>query len=223
MLKRLNTGLMLLGFVAPSMGDIIVGQVDDFEDGTVMGWGKSPTATNPAFNVPFGGPDGAGDNYLQNDSTGTAGPGSKQIIFNQTLEWTGDFTAAIGIRVDMRTFGTGFQPMRIALNEGIGFDNVYASANAFLLPDDGQWHTATFLFSDLVPATDSPVPTLTLAQVLSNVGQTRILAAPNPTLRGDTVAATVDFDNIVAIPEPATWIMALLGAAVLATGRLRRA
>ncbi len=44
--------------------------LDDFEDGTVMGWTQGNNSPDPPTNIPDGGPDGIGDNYLETRSMG---------------------------------------------------------------------------------------------------------------------------------------------------------
>lgn len=63
--------IMIAAFVAPVRA-IVVGQIDDFQDGSTQGWGGYAVPTN----VPTGGPSGAGDKYLKltsNVSQGSAG------------------------------------------------------------------------------------------------------------------------------------------------------
>ncbi|PWB73274.1 MAG: hypothetical protein C3F15_10055, partial [Holophagae bacterium] len=68
-------------------------QVDDFEDGTTMGWEEGAPSPNPPVNVADGGPGGAGDAYLENTSSGGTGAGSRMVMFNNA-QWTGDYVAA---------------------------------------------------------------------------------------------------------------------------------
>ncbi len=66
----------------------MVGQIDDFEDGTTMGWMEGFPSPNPPVNIASCRPAGTGDNYLQNISSGGFGPGSAQVMFNHD-QWTG--------------------------------------------------------------------------------------------------------------------------------------
>ena len=54
--------------------DVIVGQVDDFQDGTTMGWREGEISPNPPMHAANGGPLGALDSFLLNTSSGGNGP-----------------------------------------------------------------------------------------------------------------------------------------------------
>ena len=63
----------------------------DFESGTTDGWQVgNANHPNPPTNVASGGPDGAGDNFLQAQSNGGGGAGSRLAFFNESADWTGD-------------------------------------------------------------------------------------------------------------------------------------
>ena len=75
---------------APSVrAAVVFGQIDDFQNGTTMGWDEGSPSPNPPVNVATGGPDGAGDRFLQTNSSGGNGPGSRMVMFNQN-QWAGD-------------------------------------------------------------------------------------------------------------------------------------
>jgi hypothetical protein len=99
----------------------MVGQIDDFEDGTTMGWMEGFPSPNPPVNIASGGPAGTGDNYLQNVSSGGFGPGSAQVMFNHD-QWSGNYLAAgvTEIEVQMANFGDSELFMRIALGDSFG-------------------------------------------------------------------------------------------------------
>ena len=84
-------GLVLLS--APSALAVTFGQVDTFQDGTVMGWQTGPTDPSPPANIPNGGPLGAGDRYMLLTSSGSLGVGGKLVVHNQA-QWSGNYTAA---------------------------------------------------------------------------------------------------------------------------------
>ena len=87
--------LVVLGLFSQASGAVI-GQVDNFEDGTTQGWvvgllgAPSPA---PPQNIPNGGPLGAGDNYLQLTSVGGSGAGNRLVVIN-LAQWAGNYTAA---------------------------------------------------------------------------------------------------------------------------------
>ena len=66
---------------------------NNFEDGTAQEWSHGAPSPNPPT-IEDGGPDGAGDNYLQNSSRGFGGRGSRQVMFNRGAAWTGDYLDA---------------------------------------------------------------------------------------------------------------------------------
>ena len=132
-----------------------------------------------------GGPGGVNDKYLQ-VSSGTFGGSARLITFNRT-QWTGNYITAgvAGISMDLRNFGSSLIPIRIAIREGTGGATTpgYASAVAFALPPDGQWHTAFFSLdaAGLTPI-NSPQP---LATDLANVMDFRLLSSALPSTIGD--------------------------------------
>ncbi len=193
--ELLLTVLLLL--IAPSgpAWAIVAGQVDDFEDGTTQAWREGVLSPNPPTNQPSGGPAGVGDNYLENVSGGGLA-GSRQIMFNQ-LQWSGDYVAAGVVRIDMdlANFGATELAIRIAL-QGALFDR-FSSTQAFALPPDGQWRSASF---DLTEGALTQVLGVgTLEAALSGVTTLRILsAAGGPSFMGDPIFATLGVDNISA-------------------------
>jgi len=173
------------------------GQVDDFQDGTTQGWSSGDPNPNPPVNIPDGGPNGAGDNYLQITSTSGGGPGSKLIVFNLN-QWTGDYIAA-GVTVisaQMNNLGNTDLTMRLAFD---GAGGRFSSADGISLPAGSGWTTVVFPIepSDLTSVGGSDV-NLTL----SNVTELRILHNPNPSFKGAPIEATLGVDNIRADEPP---------------------
>jgi hypothetical protein len=50
-----------------AVATVTQGQVDDFEDGTLVNWHMGPNNPVPESNVASGGPAGANDNYMRLD------------------------------------------------------------------------------------------------------------------------------------------------------------
>jgi hypothetical protein len=180
--------------VAGSAAAVEPGQLDDFEDGTVMGWVEGSLSPNPPVNIPTGGPMGTGDAYLENSSDGGFGAGSRMVMFNNS-QWTGNYNAlefAPAIRAHMANFGTELLLMRIAIEGANGAR--YASSSWTAIPTDGIWYEAEFEISDstmtLVEGTGS------LASTLDNVVELRILSSASPSWRGDDIPAVLGVDNI---------------------------
>ena len=210
-------GLILpIGVLLPSgaWGAIRLGQIDDFQTGSTLGWQHGFNSMAQPSLVSFGGPLGAGDQYLQNFSTGDSGADSKQIMFNLD-QWTGNYeaTGVTRITAQMADFGPSPLFMRVTIQDNFGTD--YGSTDAILLPPDGTWHAVSF---DLNASGMTLIQgSSTLSDALSNVGVLRILSAANgPSFLGDTTPATLGVDDIAAVPEP------VLLAAPLMAAMLRR-
>jgi len=195
--KALRTWTLVLSCVlavAGSAAAVEPGQLDDFEDGTVMSWVEGALSPNPPVNIPTGGPTGAGDAYLENSSDGGFGAGSRMVMFNNS-QWTGNYNAlgfAPKIRAHMANFGTELLLMRIAIEGANGAR--YASSSWTVIPTDGVWYEVEFEISDstmtLVEGTGS------LASTLDNVVELRILSSASPSWRGDDIPAVLGVDNI---------------------------
>lgn len=188
---------------------IVLGQVDDFEDGTVMNWGGGVA---PPVNVASGGPAGASDNYLQisavNDRIGTR---------NQT-QWLGNWLAeaVTAVEMDFRNASGTELAMRIMVLGGSG--EPYTSTIAFTVPSDGAWHHAVFGVS-LADMTNVGGGTLDIDTTLADVVRLLIRHDPGapdgPGGGGTDVTAILGIDNIRAAPEPAGMMVLALGGVAL--------
>ena len=203
--------LVVLGLlIAPaSVFAVSLGQTDDFEDGTVQGWVEGAPSPNMPTNISDGGPLGAGDNYLENISTGGFGAGSRLVMFNQS-QWQNGYLAAgvTRIEADMANFGASALSMRISIEQSFG--NIFASTNAVNLPADGLWYSVAFNLT----ASDMSLVNgvLSLSDVLAGVDEMRILsAAGGPTNLGDSIVANLGVDNIRAVPAPGAISLLALG------------
>ncbi len=203
-------------FIAGSVEAVTLGQIDDFQDGTTMGWRVGCPAPFPVIAVADSGPDGLGDYALVNVSTGSSGASSRMVFFNDTV-WTGDLLAAGIDRVDavMKADSEGAAlSMRVGVR---GWGNGYVSTNSVLLPNDGQWHNVSFA---LTPADmTSTNGTGSLDSVLANVEVFRFISSSDPQWIGDAVEATLYVDNVKAVPEPASLMLLGIGACLAAVRR----
>jgi hypothetical protein len=170
-------------------------QVDDFEDGTTMGWEEGAPSPNPPVNVPDGGPGGAGDAYLENTSSGGTGAGSRMVMFNNA-QWTGDYVAAgvSSLQAHLNNLGPTGLPMRVAI-EGAGGGR-FASIDPIVLPPGSGWQHVVFELTDA--AMTSVGGAQTLAEVLANVTELRVLAANTPDWNGAALVATLGMDNLAS-------------------------
>jgi len=180
---------------------VAFGQLDDFQDGTTMGWSEGAPSPNPPTNIASGGPNGAGDRYVQNVASGGAGAGSKQIMFNQA-QWSGNYGSAHVTRVEMMlaNFGATALPVRFCVEGGPGFTQ-YSSTNPVMVLPGAGWQRATFLLSSSL-MTNVNFGSDSLADVLGSVFEVRLLAANSPSWMGDPVASTLGADNIRALTIP---------------------
>lgn len=190
---------------------IVLGQVDDFEDGSLLSWSGGAARTN----VPNGGPLGAGDNYLSVTSNGTSGPGSHLSTYND-FQWTGDYLTAgvTGIEADLKNFGSETLSIRAFLLNGDGGN--FTTEFAIEIPADGQWHHVYFgmTAADLTTVDggfdlDLTLSNLPRLMIRHQPGEPAGIGAPPP------IATTLGMDNITAVPEPGTLGLLLVGLAVL--------
>lgn len=197
MKKIVLTTFCTLFMIGVSFGQIFIGQINDFEDGTTQGWSNGNNSPNPPTNIATGGPTGANDNFLEEISTGGAGAGSKLIIFNTDADWLGDYAAAgiafIGFNAQVIT-NEDLQ-LRIAVEGGLN-NSQMVTTNATIVPGGSSWNS----YSIFVEATDFTVLSggETVVEILSNVTDLRILHNPNLDFNGASIDATLHLDNIFA-------------------------
>lgn len=191
---------------APSRGQVILSQIDTFQDGSTMAWG---TNGSQPVNIPTGGPAGANDRYLQ-VSSGSFGGNVRLLIFNQA-QWVGNYVSAGVGRVDMdlNNFTNNPLTIRFGLRSGTGGSGTpgYVS-EGFPLPANSGWTHVTFLLdADHMTPINSPTP---FATFMTNVLDARLFSAVTPNLIGDVVDGQFGVDNIrslASVPEPGTWAL----------------
>jgi len=197
-MKRMSALLVpwIAAVLLPGAGWAITeGQIDDFQDGTTMGWKDGVNSPNQPTNEANGGPQGAGDRFLRNASDGSAGAGGKMVQFNNTT-WTGDWNAAnvAGVRMYLNNLGTNAMDIRIALLSGSTW---FVSQTPFALPPASGWQHADFDTGDMTRVSG----TLDLAAVLGDVDAFRILHSSTVDFSGDAIAAVLGVDNVTALAE----------------------
>lgn len=196
---------------------IVIGQTDNFEDGTTQGWIVGLLgATHPAppVNIPDGGPLGVGDNYLQLTSIGGQGAGNRLSVIN-VAQWTGDYTTAgvSEIAMDLRNLGMSDLSIRLYLENPMGAPPTDdAITSLLLLPAGSGWTHAEFAIDSLsLTGLTGDVNTL-----LANVTALRIVHSQAAAFPGEPVVALLGVDNITArfgtpVPESSTLCLFGLG------------
>ncbi|WP_288461458.1 T9SS type A sorting domain-containing protein [uncultured Chryseobacterium sp.] len=200
MKKNLFISLVLL----PIFGftQVVLNQVDDFEDYTPRNWTKS-SSTLPNQNITTGGPLGLNDNFLRVQS-----PANGQLVTFNKAQWMGDYykNDTSGrvkyISMDVRNSGTNIIFLRLAFTNDnwTGTDPIFASINAIaVLPGEG-WKKINFPITETAMTNISTVQGYT--SVFSNVTEVRILHNDSPAWDSDPIEATLDIDNIMARSTP---------------------
>jgi MYXO-CTERM domain-containing protein len=224
---------LLLSLACPALaGAFPLGLVEDFEDGTTAGWvvgllGAQHPA--PPVNVPDGGPDGVGDNYLQLTSIGGGGAGSRLAVINLS-SWAGSYLvpddepfAHYVMRGWVRNFGSTDVFLRALLeNPTDGTPTDLAITAAFVVPAGSGWteFVISFLPADLTLLQGD------LDALLADVTAIRLFHSVADGFPGEPSEALIGLDDLAAlgvvgaIDEPGSLALALLGLGML--GALRR-
>jgi hypothetical protein len=227
MKKALVTVAALLPLVlaSPAHADVILGQVQTFDDPDhhwVFGAGPMVGMPTP-FPVALGGPGGPADPFLQILATGGTGPLSRLSAQNFE-EWSGDYVAA-GVNrltMDVKNFGPDDLFLRLLFIEfgAMGPIGAALTTAPVFVAAGSDWDTVAFSIGP------SALTGLfgTGIGALSNAGELRLFHNPDPMFvpgMNPTVTATLGVDNITAaVPEPG--VITLLSGAFAALLTLRR-
>lgn len=215
--KSLTLCVGLLLFAQATRADLMPGLISDFQDGTLQDW-TPPTANTT--NIPDGGPNGVGDNFLE------ISPAKSDRIaaFNENVNGTISPNVA-SIQVDMmRPQGETDLEIRLVLFGPLSVDR-WTSTDAQVVVGDGVWRSYTYsvLEPDLTKVLDLGDPN-TYADLAANLNRIMFrynAGAPDPqgTVGG---TGTLGLDNVtaLAVPEPSSLALILLGG--LGCGAVRR-
>lgn len=212
----LSLAIILLIQTVTVSNTLVVGRVDDFQDGSTQGW-----FSNAGHEIiPGGGPTGTADKYLQIYRPTTLYPFPFHLGTKNTSTWTGDYIAAgiEAIAMDVNAISISSGPESLSLRIVMfGPGGAFSSKEPVtVIPGDG-WQRVEFGLtrSDLVrvpgagadyfvfpPETDDLTATLRQVETLL----IRHDSDPEPTPIGthpEHIEATLAIDNITAVLGPA--------------------
>ncbi|HET9943149.1 MAG TPA: PEP-CTERM sorting domain-containing protein [Terriglobia bacterium] len=198
--------------------------IDTFEDGTTQGWFVPGPHPVPPANIASGGPNGAGDNYLQVTALGGDGAGSRLSMQNIS-QWTGSFAHLSSVTMDVNNFGASELFLRflfVNFAGPVGMSpptDVAWTLAPVIVPSGSGWRSVTF---DLAPV-NLFAPIGSVAGALGGADELRLFHNPIPAFGGPTVGAppvtaVLGIDNIAPVPEPLTVV--LLGTGLVSIGSL---
>ncbi len=172
------------------------GIISDFEDGTTQGWSNGETSPNPPVNIPTGGPSGTDDNFIEEESAGGSGPGSRLVMFNENSEWLGDYSQIGPAEMVMNIKNAGNEELfiRIGLAGGPDETEMVTSDPISVPVSQTDWTLIgipvdEFSFT-VTDGDDTP------AQVLQDVIEIRILSNEDVDFRGAAIVGKMHIDNI---------------------------
>ncbi len=220
--RGILVSLLALSF-SYSAQAIVIGQIDDFQDGTTQNWTNGGIfGAPPVVNIPDGGPGGAGDHYIQVTSVGGNGPGNRLTTLNRD-QWLGDYIGqgVTTIEMDLKNLSDVQLSIRIAFKQELGPGVPGYVSQPFILDPGTGWQHVVFSLSmaAMIPI-DSPFDYNTFFS--GNFQEARIINSINPNLNGDPIAAQIGIDNIHAVPEPSVLALGTLGALTLLLSIRRR-
>ncbi|MEO1495979.1 MAG: hypothetical protein AAFV43_02390 [Planctomycetota bacterium] len=179
---------------------ITLGQVDDFQDGTTQSWaiGRVLGDPNPR-NAADGGPQGAGDSYVEYTSNG-GGIGGRMIFYNEA-QWAGDYIAAGVTQIDADVINLSEATplsVRVAFGTEIFWadGDWFASTDPIELAPGGGWTSVSFPIDEASMTQVTGVGSY--ADAMSSIRTMRILSSLAPASRGDAIVATIGVDNLFA-------------------------
>lgn len=212
---RFRATVFVFSVVAVGGHAITLGQVDDFQDGTLQGWSGGTSLTNR----PNGGPNGAGDRYLEVESFGGSGPGSNMATFN-TNQWSGNYIAANvkAVQVHMKNFSNTPLHMRVVVFGQGGSRWTSKNEYTHIIPANSDWVRLTFFLTE-----DSLMRVLgseDYATVMSNNRQLMFRHDPVGSSGGSPIAAVLGIDNITASTTISPSAFSVL-TGVLSSGNLQ--
>jgi hypothetical protein len=220
-LRALALVVLSFLFCAGNTRAITLGQVDTFEDGTTLGWANG--VPGALVNVPTGGPAGANDNYMQLTAD-AVGSGGRLTTFN-LQQWLGNYVAqgVNRLEIDLINQGNVSLSIRFAFKSQNQPNVPGYLSGPMLLPVGSGWqHFSISITAANLIAIGGPAAYNTFFS--TGLGDVRIInEVGTANLNGDFVVGQVGIDNIRAVPEPTSVVLALGAFVALAGKRWRRA
>lgn len=192
--------LILTAWIAVAANRAAAVTLNDFQSGTSEGWQQGGAAA-PLSAVADSGPSGLGDFALQVVAD-AAGSGGKLVFFNNTPQWTGDYTAQNLSSIEGVLLNDSGQSLSLrAAIDGPG--GKFATTNAIMVPSSSDFQDFTL---DLLPSNFTAVDGATdLTATLESVTTLRLLHNPSPAWRGVNISGTFLFDSGPLIPPSLQW------------------
>jgi len=136
-------------------------------------------------------------------SMGGFGPGSRQVVLNET-QWSGDYNAAGVNKIQMQAANASATEtinLRVGVTNGV---TCYVSTDAVILPPSqpgpGGLVFSSFLLDSSamteVSGNNCPTGGDSLTTVLSGVAQLRLLSSVSPSWLGDAIVSVLQVDAI---------------------------
>jgi hypothetical protein len=193
-----------------SQADLVNGVISDFQDGTIQGWSGGTVNV-----IPNSGPSGTGDFSLQLQNGGAGNFAMfNQGVFGSISPTVTHITADI-----LRPAGevNGFIRLVLFNNDGAR----WTSSTPATVIGNSQWNR--YVFSIRETDLTRVLGNSSYASLTSNLS--RIMFRHDPgtaSAGGASLAGSMNFDNITAIPEPATGLLWITGFVSIAVQRRRR-
>ena len=196
---------------APSASAIVLGQVDNFQNGTTMGWANGV----PGHLVNLdGGPNGPGDRFLQLTSDGV-GQGGRLTALN-LQQWLGNYIAqgVTAIELDLRNQGQTQLSIRLAFKSANTTNAPGYLSQAIILAPGSSWQrfSISLTAANLIRVGNAADYNTFFS---TGVADVRIMnAVGTANLNGDFIVGQLGIDNIRAVPEPSA-IPLIAGGVIL--------
>lgn len=196
---------LLLCFPTLVLSQVVLGQIDDFEDYTMSNWTKNSSIPNE--NIYNGGPLGEDDNFLRITSSGSGS--DLDLMTKNNAQWRGNYyqgnlsSRVKYISMDVRNSGTNVIFLRLSFQTDYGLIYRCSTTNAIaVLPNEG-WNRISFsiLEENITALSDTFNYAVTFGSGSQGVEEMRILHNDEPAWESDPIDAILDIDNIMAESE----------------------